>query len=113
MAIGLLATAVNFAQLGQNIVAFFTGFSVLFAIEIILFFGMIFFVSKVLRDNDATKLMCLYWLILLAGGAMHIFDGEIMTKSIFLLYVILLSVLMLIATFSKRASERRSSSCSA
>ena len=96
MGIELLASTVDFAALWQNIVGFFTGFRVLFALEIILLFGVIFFVSKVLRDNDATKLMCLYWVVLLAGGAMHIFDGDVMTKQFYLIYVILLSALMLI-----------------
>ena len=49
-----------------------------------------------LRDNDATKLMAIYWFMLLAGGCMHVFDGEVMTKQFFLFYVILLSAVMLI-----------------
>lgn len=96
MAIGLLASAFDFAALWQSVVAFFVGFKVLFALEIVLFFGVIFFVSKVLRDNDATKLMVVYWIMLIVGGAMHVFDGEAMTQQFFLIYVILLSALMLI-----------------
>ena len=96
MATGLLAKAVDFAQLGEKIVAFFTGFNALFAVEILLFFFLIFFVSKVLRDNDATKLMLLYWFTLVAGGCMHVFDGELMTRQFFFLYVVLLSAVMLI-----------------
>ena len=96
MGIGLLASSVDFAKLWESVLAFFTGFNALFAVEIILFFFLIFFVSKVLRDNDATKLMALYWFMLLAGGCMHVFDGEVMTKQFFLFYVILLSAVMLI-----------------
>lgn len=96
MGIGLLASSVDFAKLWESVLAFFTGFNALFAIEIILFFFLIFFVSKVLRDNDATKLMVIYWFMLLAGGCMHVFDGEVMTKQFFLFYVILLSGVMLI-----------------
>ena len=96
MGIRLLASAVDFAKLWESALAFFTGFNALFAVEIILFFFLIFFVSKVLRDNDATKLMVIYWFMLLAGGCMHVFDGEVMTKQFFLFYVILLSAVMLI-----------------
>ncbi|MBQ7948206.1 MAG: diadenylate cyclase [Clostridia bacterium] len=92
----LLATGYNFPALWESIVAFFTGFGVLYAVEIVLFFGIIFFVSKVLRDNDATKLMLVYWVMLLAGAAMRVFDGGIMTATFFVFYVVLLSSVMLI-----------------
>ena len=92
----LLATSVNFAELLEKVIAFFTNFNALFAVEIVLFFFIIFFVSKVLRDNDATKLMLLYWVLLIAGGAMHIFDGEVMPKEFFMFYTVILSSVMLI-----------------
>lgn len=92
----LLATNVDFLALWNSVVSFFTKFQVLYAIEIVFFFAVIFFVSKVLRDNDATKLMLVYWVMLLAGGAMHVFDGEVMTKQFFMFYVVLLSSVMLI-----------------
>ena len=84
------------AELLEKVIAFFTNFNALFAVEIVLFFFIIFFVSKVLRDNDATKLMLLYWVLLIAGGAMHIFDGEVMTKEFFMFYTVILSSVMLI-----------------
>ncbi len=92
----LLATNTDFAALWKNVTAFFTHFEVLYAIEILFFFAIIFFASKVLRDNGATKLMLVYWVMLLAGGAMHVFDGEIMTKQFFMFYVVILSSVMLI-----------------
>ena len=91
----LLANA-NFLETWQSVLGFFKNFEVMYAIEIILFFGLIFFTSKVLRDNEATKLMVLYWFMLVAGGCMHIFDGRIMTQQFFLFYVILISAIMLI-----------------
>lgn len=75
---------------------FFTQFRGLFAVEIVLFFMMIFFVSKVLRDNDATKLMVAYWLMIVAGASMRIFDSMIMTAPFFLFYVMLVSAVMLL-----------------
>lgn len=91
-----LLSGYDFVGLMKNVETFFVEFSVLHAIEIILFFFVIFFVSKVLRENDATKLMLVYWLFLVAGGAMHIFDGAVMTKELFTFYVVILSSVMLI-----------------
>lgn len=96
MGIRLLASTFDISTFWGNITAFFTNFHVLYAVEIIMFFCIIFFVSKVLRDNDATKLMLVYWSMIVAGGCMHIFDGEIMTQQFFMFYVILLSAVMLI-----------------
>lgn len=96
MGVRLLASTFNFSTFWGNIVAFFTNFNALYAVEIALFFCIIFFVSKVLRDNDATKLMIVYWVMLVAGGCMHVFDGEVMTKQFFMFYVVLLSAVMLI-----------------
>ncbi len=96
MGIRLLASTFEFSAFWNGIVAFFTGFNALYVVEIAIFFFLIFFVSKVLRDNDATKLMFVYWALLFAGGCMHIFDGEVMTKQFFMFYVILLSAVMLI-----------------
>ena len=95
MGIRLLAST-DFTGLWNSVITFFTSFGALQAVEIVLFFFLIFFVSKVLRDNDATKLMILYWVALVAGGCMHIFDGEVMTKQFFMFYVVLLSASMLI-----------------
>ena len=60
----LLAASIDFKTLKDNAVAFFKDFGAIYAVEICLFFLMIFFVSKVLRDNDATKLMVLYWVFI-------------------------------------------------
>ena len=93
MAVNLLS---NFVELADGVVNFFTTINALHIVEMVIFFFIIFFVSKVLRDNDATKLMLVYWAMIIAGGAMHIFDGDIMTKEFFTFYVILLSATMLI-----------------
>ena len=91
---GLLA--ITMEQFMNSATTFFNEFHVAYAIEILVLFALIFFASKVLRDNDATKLMFIYWFFLLAGTAMRIFDGEIMTKEIYLFYLLLVSALMLI-----------------
>lgn len=93
---GILALAFDYKALWQSVVDFFMNFNGLFAAEILLFFGVIFFVSKVLRDNDATKLMLVYWFMIVVGGAMRIFDGGVMTQPFYMFYVVLLSAVMLI-----------------
>ena len=92
MAVNLLY---NFAELGNSVANFFTAINALHIVEMVIFFFIIFFVSKVLRDNDATKLMLVYWGMIIAGGAMRVFDDEIMTSGLFTFYVILLSATML------------------
>ena len=69
--------AVDWKTLGENAMNFFVHFSLLYAMEILMFFALIFFVSKMLRDNDATKLMVIYWLMIVAGGCLHVFVHEI------------------------------------
>ncbi len=96
MAIRLLAASGKFEEIQAGIINFVNGFGVLAAIEILLFFSLIFFVSKVLRDNDATKLMIAYWFILIVGGLVHFFDERLMDAELFVLYVILVSAVMLI-----------------
>lgn len=96
MLTNLLTTNGDLTKLWESVMAFFTNFQVLYAIEIIFFFAIIFFASKVLRDNGATKLMLVYWVMLIAGGAMHVFDGEVMTKQFFMFYVVILTSVMLI-----------------
>ena len=96
MIANLLAAGVNLQELLDKTILFFTEFSVVYAIEILVLFTIIFFASKVLRDNDATKLMFIYWVLLLVGVAMRVFDGSIMSPEFLLFYVLLVSALMLI-----------------
>ncbi len=83
-------------QFQERCVGFFTNFKVTYGVEIVLFFALIFYVSKVLRDNDATKLMLLYWGLIIVGAAMTLFGSEIIDRTFFLFYVLLVSAFMLI-----------------
>ena len=87
---------VAWSDLLESTTKFLTEFSVLFAAEILVLFTIIFFASKVLRDNDATKLMLIYWFMIIVGVAMRVFDGNIMSSEFLLFYVVLVSALMLI-----------------
>ncbi|MBQ3220994.1 MAG: diadenylate cyclase [Clostridia bacterium] len=91
----------GFMALKDRIVAFFTDFQVMYGVEIFLLFALIFYVSKVLRDNDATKLMIVYWLMLLIGCGLKVYQEvdssvTIFNESFFLFYVLLVSAFMLI-----------------
>ena len=92
----LLTASFDFIGLLERMKDFFNNFSVLYAIEIVCFFAIIFFVSKVLRENDATKLMLLYWLTIIVGGCLHVFVGDIMTEQIYFIFVLMVSAVMLI-----------------
>ena len=97
MTIGLLTAALDYiALLQEQIVGFFTGFSVLYGIEIVLVFALLFFVSKVLRDNDATKLMLIYWLLIVVGGVLEYISFNAFDEQFYLLFVMLISMFMLI-----------------
>ena len=58
---GLLALEENILELRDKVFNFFSTFSVAYAVEILLFFGLIYYVSKILRENDGTRLMLLCW----------------------------------------------------
>lgn len=96
MGIQLLSVAARLSALKDGLIDFFVNFQVIFGVEVFFFFLLIFFVSKVLRDNDATKLMLLYWVLILVGGALNIFAQELVDTRFFLFFVILVSAFMLI-----------------
>ena len=97
MSMGLLTAALDqITLLQEQIIGFFTGFSVLYGIEIVLVFTLLFFVSKVLRDNDATKLMLAYWLLIVIGGVLEYISFNAFDEQFYLLFVMLLSMFMLI-----------------
>ena len=96
MGYNLLTVMTQLINLKDGAIKFFTSFEVIYAVEIVLFFALIFLVSKVLRDNDATKLMVAYWVLILVGGAWHVFDEKLMTRGFFLFFILLISAFMLI-----------------
>lgn len=91
-----LAVLNSWEAVVQEITKFFTQFQVIYGVEIFFFFAMIFFVSKVLRDNDATKLMLVYWLLIVGCGGLHVFAPALISKQFLLLLIVLLSAFMLI-----------------
>ncbi len=97
----LLSVAERVSGFIESFFSFFNNFKAMYAVEIVFFFLVIYFVSKILRENDATKLMLGYWVILLFGGAItllaeNVFEKELVNGTFYLTYVILVSAFMLI-----------------
>lgn len=90
---GLLAK--SWSQIQAGVAAFFTQFQFVYALEIVCLFALIYFVSKVLRDNEATKLMFVYWTLVAVFGVWHVLADEIFTKTLFLLFLLIISVFMM------------------
>ncbi len=92
----LLATFLeNAEQLFENIGVFFQNFSFWHVVEILMLFLLIFYVSKVLYDNDASKVMFLYWGLLVVGGILTLVSSQLFTQQFYLMFVILVSFFFL------------------
>lgn len=76
--------------------AFFIDFTFAKGLEIFLFFLLIYYVSKVLRENEATKLMLLYWGVIIAGGVLHITHSDLFNDQFYLLLILLVSAVLII-----------------
>lgn len=92
----LLTIAAKFNEIMQGFQNFFANFHWIYGVEIFFFFVLIFFVSKVLRDNDATKLMLIYWALIVIVGAFNVFDSDLIGDEFFLFFILLASAFMLI-----------------
>lgn len=90
----------SFVEGIQNVIfllqGFFAEFRAIYAFELLFFFLTIYYVSKILRENDATKLMLVYWALIIAGGAMYCAEPSLFTKPFLLAFVLVVSALMLI-----------------
>lgn len=82
-------------EFGNGIIDFFTNFSVAFGIEIFLFFLLIYYVSKVMRDNDATRLMLVYWSLLIVVGILQ-YVAALGDSQFYLYFVVMVSMFMLV-----------------
>ena len=89
------AFAEGLTKFGNGLIDFFTGFTVAYAAEIVLVYLLVYYVSRVLRENDATRLMFLYWGLLIVMGVMQ-FATSLLKGDFYLYFVILLSMFMLI-----------------
>ncbi|MBR2341073.1 MAG: diadenylate cyclase [Clostridia bacterium] len=94
---GLLTFEDKMVELIERVSGFFSAFSFAFALEILILFCLIFYVSKILRDNDATRLMVLYWVLILAVGVMSEIESfPLVTKNFLFYFVIMMSMFILV-----------------
>ncbi len=96
MITNLLTASNKWSSLWTGMVEFFTNFQLIYAFQIVMVFALVYFVSKILRENDATKIMVLYWFLIIVGGVMRVLDGEFINKTVYLFYVLLISAFLLI-----------------
>ncbi|MGN1053021.1 MAG: diadenylate cyclase, partial [Candidatus Scatosoma sp.] len=95
MATMLLADGNGFLDWAKAAGSFFTEFKAVYVIEIVLLFLLITYVSRTLKENDATKLMAAYW-VLIVGVGMLSYWVEILTAQFYLYFLLILSAFMLI-----------------
>lgn len=81
--------------LGGKIVAYFETFGALDALCVFVLFLLFYFVSKTLRDSDATRLMIVYWILILGGGFFS-YGASFLDRTSYLYFVMLSSMFMLI-----------------
>ena len=94
----LLATFFESAeQLFGSIGSFFQNdFNFWHVLETLILFALIFYVSKVLYDNDASKAMFVYWTLLIVGGALMLSGSALFTQQFCLIYILVVSVFFLV-----------------
>ncbi|MBQ9118377.1 MAG: DNA integrity scanning protein DisA nucleotide-binding domain protein [Clostridia bacterium] len=94
----LLATTFfeNAEQLFDSIGIFFQNFSFWYVLETLLLFLLLFYVSKILYDNDASKVMFFYWALIIIGGIFMLAESKLFNKQFSLIYVLVVSVFFLV-----------------
>lgn len=85
----------SLTELGNSLIGFFTNFRFAYAAEIVLIYLLIYYVSKTLRDNDATKLMFVYWGVIVVMGVMR-YTVELFDTKFYFYFVLVVSMFMLI-----------------
>ena len=74
---------------------FFTGFRGVYVAEILLLFLLMAYVSKTLKENDATRLMIAYWILIVGVGALC-YCVDFLGATFYLYFLLILSAFMLI-----------------
>ena len=94
MAFNALASS-GLAGFVEQVKGFFESFQFSSAVLVFLLFLLIYCVSKVLRDNDATKLMVVYWFLIVGVGYLE-YTLEFINDLGYALFVVVMSVCMLL-----------------
>lgn len=95
MANMLLAEATGFAAWAKSAGEFFTGFRGIYVAEIAALFLMFTFVSRTLKENDATRMMIAYWAMIVIVGVLS-YAVDFLNAQFYLYFLLILSAFMLI-----------------
>ena len=95
MANMLLAEATGFAVWAKSAGEFFTGFRGIYVAEIAALFLMFTFVSRTLKENDATRMMIAYWAMIVIVGVLS-YAVDFLDAQFYLYFLLILSAFMLI-----------------
>ena len=95
MANMLLAEATGFAAWAKSAGEFFTGFRGIYVVEIAALFLMFTFVSRTLKENDATRMMIAYWAMIVIVGVLS-YAVNFLDAQFYLYFLLILSAFMLI-----------------
>lgn len=95
MANMLLAEATGFAAWAKSAGEFFTGFRGIYVAEIAALFLMFTFVSRTLKENDATRMMIAYWAMIVIVGVLS-YAVDFLDAQFYLYFLLILSAFMLI-----------------
>ena len=95
MAAILLAEETGFLAWAKAAGTFFAEFKAAYAVEIILLFLLITYVSKTLKENDATSMMLAYW-VLIPGVGVLAYAVDFLNAQFYLYFLLILSAFMLI-----------------
>ena len=95
MANMLLAEATGFAAWAKSAGEFFTGFRRIYVAEIAALFLMFTFVSRTLKENDATRMMIAYWAMIVIVGVLS-YAVDFLDAQFYLYFLLILSAFMLI-----------------
>lgn len=95
MANMLLAEATGFAAWAKSVGEFFTGFRGIYVAEIAALFLMFTFVSRTLKENDATRMMIAYWAMIVIVGVLS-YAVDFLDAQFYLYFLLILSAFMLI-----------------
>lgn len=91
----LLAEKTGFSVWLEKAGGFFTGFRGVYVAEILLLFLLMAYVSKTLKENDATRLMIAYWILIVGVGALC-YCVDFLCATFYLYFLLILSAFMLI-----------------
>ncbi len=95
MANMLLAEATGSAAWAKSAGEFFTGFRGIYVAEIAALFLMFTFVSRTLKENDATRMMIAYWAMIVIVGVLS-YAVDFLDAQFYLYFLLILSAFMLI-----------------